>query len=439
MLEGLSESLKETLKKITTLDFLSDSELNTILRELQRTLIRADVSIDVVSALSNSIKEKMKKTTGTLTKKQKLITLIYEEILSFMGEGGESFQITKKPFKIMLLGLFGSGKTTTAGKLAKLFKAEGYKTALVSLDNYRPAAYEQLQQLGDNIHVPVYGKKKLKKQMEPWKDNEKQILKSDLIIIDTAGRDSLHDNFLKELKELSEKIKPDEILLVIPAEIGQGVKELTENFAKTVNITGIIITKLDTSAKGGGALTSSYLTKKPVKYITTGESADEIELFKPKRFVSRLLGMGDLESLLEKAQKELDTKKTEDITKKIMSGKSDFLDFYEQIQSMNKMGGIKKIMSMLPQMPGVKLKSEMFETSKDKIEGFKTIMQSMTEEELKNPKVINASRVTRIAKGSGKEERDVRELVKSHKKMNQMTKQMNTRQIQKLAKKFGMG
>ncbi len=439
MLGEFSSNLKDTLKKIAKLDFLSDAEVNNILKELQRAMLRADVSFEVVTSLSENIRNKMKEEIKGLTKKQRLITLIYEEIVQFMGEGLEEISINKKPFKIMLIGLFGSGKTSTTAKLAKLLKSKGYTVCMVSLDNYRPAAFEQLTQLGEKNSITVYGKKELKKQLEPWKKHENEILRNDIVLIDTAGRDSLHENFLKELNELNTIIKPEEILLVVPAEIGQGAKELTQNFQKILNITGIIVTKLDTSAKGGGALTSSYITKKPVRYITIGESISDIELFKPKRFVSRLLGMGDIESLLEKVEQEMGSGSAEDLTKKIMSGKSDFIDFYEQIVSINKMGGIKKIFSMMPQMPGLKLDNAMFSTSKEKIDDFKYILQSMTQEELKNPGIIDSLRIRRIAKGSGHDEKEVRELIKSHSRMNKMSRKLNTRQLKRMMNQFGGG
>ncbi|PIO00331.1 signal recognition particle protein [archaeon CG10_big_fil_rev_8_21_14_0_10_43_11] len=439
MLGDLSSSLKDTLKKIATLDFLSDKELNEIIRELQRALLRADVSFEVVTQLSQTIRTKLSKDATSLTKKQRLITLIYDEIVSFMGQGEQEVNVTKKPYKIMLIGLFGSGKTTTAGKLSKIFKSKGYRVAAVSLDNYRPAAYEQLAQLSKQINVDCYGTKNAKKQLAPWKDNEKAILNHDVVIIDTAGRDSLHKDFLVELEELSKKIKPDQVFLTIPAELGQAASELTKNFMNAIPITGIIITKLDTSAKGGGALTSSYLTKTPVVYITVGESVTDIEAFKPKRFVSRLLGMGDIETLLEKVQEELGTDDAKDLSKKILSGKSNFLDFYEQIQSINKMGGFSKIMSMMPSLPGLSMDNAMFSASKDKLSEFRIILQSMTREELENPRLINSSRIKRIARGCGRDEKDVRELIKNHARMNKFSKKLNTRQLQRMMKQFGGG
>ncbi len=439
MLDILSESLKKVFDKVKNISFLSDAEVNSILKEVQRGLIRSDVSIGVVTGLTDNVRKRLREEVKGLTKKQRLITLIYEEIVKVMGVSSGNFKVESKPFVIMLIGLFGCGKTTTTAKIAKLLKSEGYKVCMISTDNYRPAAFEQLRQLGEKVNVPIFGEAGLKDYLHFWKANFKNLSKYDIILVDTAGRDALHKDFILELKEQFDEFKPREVLLVLPADIGQVAESLTRKFLEVVDITGVIITKLDSSAKGGGALTSSFITKTPVRFITTGEGVDDIELFNVERFVSRLLGFGDLKGLLEKLEKQVDVGGMEDSAKKFMEGKVDFIDFYEQLEALNKMGGLKSVVGMLPQLGGLgKIDKSLFETSKDKLGDFRIILQSMTKEELNNPRLINSERIKRISQGSGKSEIAVRELIKSFNQINKFSKSMDKRQINKLMKRFGV-
>ncbi|MBR9679215.1 MAG: signal recognition particle protein [Nanoarchaeota archaeon] len=438
MLDNLSNSLKETFKKIASLNLISDADVDEILKDVQRALLRNDVSVRVVSEISSNVRARVKKESKGLTKKERFIKSLYDELVSVMGYG-EEFEVGKKPFKILLVGLFGSGKTTTSAKIAFLLKKKGYKTCMVSLDNYRPAAFEQLKQLGDANGIKVFGEKGLKKQLNPWKKNEKDLLKHDVIIIDSAGRDSLQDKFVKEIVEVKKITEPDEVLLVVPAEIGQGVEALAKNFHDNLNITGIIITKMDTSAKGGGALTASHITKTPVKFITTGEGVGDVEFFKPKRFVSRILGMGDVESLLENVSEHISVESAEKTAKKFVSGKLSLIDFYEQIDSLNKMGSFKKIFSMMPQLGALgKIDNSMLDSSKEKMSSYRVVMQSMTLDELENPKKLNPSRVSRIAQGSGVSEKDVRELIRAYNQISKLSKQMDKRKMNKMMRKMGL-
>jgi signal recognition particle subunit SRP54 len=438
MLEDLSKSLKKTFKQITQLSFLSDAEIDEVLREVQRTLLRNDVSLNVVSQISRNVRERVKKESKGLTKKERLIKSLYDELVNVMGYG-EEFKVGRKPYKILLVGLFGSGKTTTAAKIGYLLKKKGYKVCLVSLDNYRPAAYDQLKQLGDANGIKVFGEKGLKNQLKPWKSHEKELHKYDVVVIDSAGRDSLQQSFVKEIVQVKKETIPGEVLLVTPAEIGQAAEELTLKFHEALDITGVVITKMDTSAKGGGALTASYITKTPVKFITTGEGVDDVELFSPERFVSRLLGLGDVEALLEKVKEHVDVEKAERAAERMIEGKLSLIDFYDQIESIDKMGSFKKVFSMLPQTGALgNVDKSVLDTSKERLQSFRKIMQSMTQEELEKPKKINASRVKRIAAGSGTSEGEVRELIKAYNQVTKLTKSLDKRKMNKLLKRFGL-
>lgn len=431
MISGLSEGLKRVVNKISSISFFTDKEVEEVLREVQRVLLRSDVNYEVVIQLSERIKKNFVK-KKELTKREALITTLYNELTNFLGVG-EPINIIKKPFKIMLIGLFGSGKTSTIGKLAYYYKKSGYKCCVVGLDNYRPAAFEQLKQLSEKIGVKSFGEDKLKNYLDPWKRNEENILKNEIILIDTAGRNAVNEQFLKEIEEIEKTIKPDEVLLVIPADLGQEAEKLTLKFKESVKITGLIITKLDSSGKGGGALTSSYLTKTPVRFITTGEPITELEPFKPERFISRLLGMGDLESLLEKINR---LEVNEERVKRFVKGEFTLIDFYDQIEQVNKMGGLKKMLSFLPQVGA--LKKMPIEVGEEKLKDYKIIMQSMTWEELSNPSIINHSRIRRISEGSGKSEKTVRELIKSYGMIKKLTKGLDERKLKRLSKKFGL-
>jgi signal recognition particle subunit SRP54 len=274
----------------------------------------------------------------------------------------------KKPFKLMLVGLFGNGKTTTAGKLGLYFKKRNLKVALISTDTWRPAAYDQLVQLGKQIEVPVFGNKEEKNPEKIWKKYEKELQEFDLVIVDTAGRDALSDELVDELNGINEIVKPDTAFLVMAADVGQSAQQQAEMFHQTVNVSGVIITKLDGTAKGGGALTACAITNAPVRFIGTGEKIDELEEFKPKGFVGRLLGLGDLEALLEKAKGAIDEDRAEDLGKRFLKGDFNLLDLYEQMQAMKKMGPLNKVMKMIPGMGQMDIPKEMLDGQEEKIE-----------------------------------------------------------------------
>ena len=338
----------------------------------------------------------------------------------------------------MLVGLFGNGKTTTSGKLAKFFSKRGYKVALLGLDVHRPAAMDQLEQVGKYVNVPVFIKKGEKNPHKIWEDYEPELKKFDVVIVDTAGRDALSEDLISELNKLNKEIQPDENLLVIGADVGQAAERQAVGFHDACGVTGVIITKLDGTAKGGGALIACAVTKASVKFIGIGEKADDFEEFKPKGFVSRLLGMGDIEALLEKAKDAMDEEDAQDLGKKFLKGEFNLIDLYEQMETMSKMGSLSKLVDMIPGFGQLHLPKDMLQVQEGKLKKWRHIMNSMSKGELEDPEVVSASRIERIAKGSGTSTNEVRELLKQYKQSKKMVKMFkgaqNPKQMEKMMK-----
>ena len=438
MLNKLSEALKSSMKKFIQSIFIDEKTLNQFVNEIQRALLQSDVAVDLVFKISENIKKRAKEEIGKgEVAKEYIIKIVYEELVKILGEKGHKIQITEKPFKILLIGLFGNGKTTTAAKIAKFFKKRGYNVCLLALDTFRPAAYEQLVQLGKQINVNVFGDPDEKNAVNIIKKYENEIKKYDIVIADSSGRDALKQDMIDEIKAVENALKPQEILLVQGADIGQGAKEQATAFKNALNITGVVLTKMDGTAKGGGAITACSIAGAPIKFIGTGEKIDDLEEFEPKRFVSRLLGLGDIETLLEKA-KEIAEEKAPDkeLEKRIMSGKFNLLDFKAQLEAMSKMGPLSKIIDMLPGFGMAGIPKEMLSVQQDKLKKFKVIMDSMTKEELEHPEIIKSSRIERIAKGSGTSVSDVKELLKQYEQIKKLMKGLKGKDIQKLAKRF---
>ncbi len=441
VLDKLGESLRNTLSKIAQAVFVDEKLINELVKDIQRALLQADVNVKLVFDLSKKIKERILKeeTPPGLTKKEYLINIVYEELTHFLGKEGAKIELTKKPFIIMLVGLFGNGKTTTAGKLAKFFQKRGSKVALLQTDTWRPAAYDQLQQLGAQLHVDVYGNKKAKTPSQIYNEFKDRFKNYDLVIVDTAGRDALNEELINELKELNATVHADETLLVMAADLGQAAQKQAEVFKEHVHITGVIITKLDGTAKGGGALSACAVTYAPVKLIGVGEKIDALEEFKPKNFVGRLLGMGDLEALLAKAKEAITEQDAEDLGKKFLSGKFNLVDLYQQMQAMTKLGPLSKVLEMIPGMSSMQLPKELVSGQEDKLKKWKFIMDSCTEYELENPEDLDNARIERIAKGSGSSTGEIKELLKHYKqskKMMKMFKGAGSGNMQQMMKKF---
>jgi signal recognition particle subunit SRP54 len=431
MLESFSEGVKNAIRKIIGKSVVDERAVEEFLKELKAIFLQSDVDIELTNKFIETVRKKVlkEKLPEGLTLKEYLIKVVYDELVSILGK--EAADIKGK--LIMLIGLFGSGKTTTAGKLAYYLKKRG-KVALVGLDYHRPAAPEQLKQIAEKINVKfLIGKDSFevaKESLEKFKDY-------DYIIYDTAGRDALDEEMAAELKKLGEIIKPDEVLLVLPADIGKVARKQAEEFNKLVGITGIIITKMDSSAKGGAAISACNITGAKVKFIGVGEKFDAFEKYDPKRFVSRMLGLGDLETLLEKAREVVKPEKVE----KIVEGEFTLEDFIEQIESIRNMGPLSNIISMIP---GLSLPKDLLKQQEEKMKKWKYMMQSMTPEERKNPEIINESRIRRIAKGSGTKEEEVRELLDQYFKMKKLMKSMGgikglkRGQLEQLMRQFGL-
>ena len=344
----------------------------------------------------------------------------------------------------MLVGLYGQGKTTTCGKLATYFKKKGLRPALIAGDIHRPAAYEQLKQIADKVKVPFYGDNKENNAVKVVKEGLDKFKRvSDVIIVDTSGRHKLEDDLIDEMKDIFKATKPDEKLLVMDAAIGQQAGPQAKAFNDAVNITGIVLTKIDGTAKGGGALSAAAEVGAPIVFIGTGEHAADFEKFDPAGFISRLLGMGDIKSLLEKAEESLKGKDAEKTARRIMSGKFTLHDMYDQMDMLKGMGSLRKVAEMLPGgFPGKrKIKDEDMDSTENKLQKFKVIMDSMTEEEMNDPNIIRASRIKRIARGAGVENRNVKELLKYYNVMKRTMKGISgNRKMQKnLMKRLNFG
>ncbi|MDD5086766.1 MAG: signal recognition particle protein Srp54 [Candidatus Nanoarchaeia archaeon] len=444
VLENLGSSLKNTLSKIAKVIFVDEKLINELIKDIQRALLQADVNVKLVFELTKKIKERALKeeTPSGLTKKEYLVKIVYEELVNFVGKEEGKIEIKEKPTKIMLVGLFGSGKTTQAGKLANYYTKRGKKVALVGLDTHRPAAMDQIEQVAKQAKVPVFIDKKQKDPLKIIKDYEKEFKKFDLIIFDTSGRDALSEDLIKEIKEINNEIKAKENLLVISADIGQAAQNQAQAFNESCGITGVIVTKMDGTAKAGGALTACAATDAKIKFIGTGEKLNDLELFKPEGFISRLLGMGDLEALLEKAEEAISKEEAEDLGKRFLKGEFNLIDLYEQMQAMNKMGPLNKITEMIPGFSQLKLPKDALKVQEGKLKKWKFIMESMSREELEDPDIITSSRIDRIASGSGSNAKEVRELLKQYKqskKMAKMFKGSNPKNMEKMMKRFSGG
>ena len=444
--EKLGSSLRDTLSKVAKSMFVDEKLINELTKDIQRALLQADVNVRLVFDLTKKIKERITKeeTPAGLTKNEFLINIVYEELATFLGGEPRPLKITKKPFKIMLVGLFGSGKTTTTGKLSKFLQKRGHKVAVIQTDTWRPAAYEQLQQLSKQVNVDMFGIKGEKDPEKIYKKYEEELNSYDVVIVDTAGRDALSDELFDELNKINALVKPDDVLLVISGDIGQAAEKQAQAFHDSCNVKGVIITKLDGTAKGGGALTACEVTGAHVRFIGVGEKVDDLEEFKPKNFVGRLLGMGDIEALLEKAKEAISEEDAQDMGKKFLSGKFNLVDLYEQMETMSKMGSLGKIMEMVPGMSQLKLPKDMLQTQEGKLENWKYMMNSCTKGELEDPDSIDSSRIDRIAKGSGRTVKEVRELLKQYKQSKKMVKMMggagaNEKSMDKMMKKMQKG
>ncbi len=436
-MEKLGNNLKNVLKKIAGAPVINEQLVNELVKDIQRALLQADTNVKLVLQLTKSIKEKALETQPkNVNPRDYLVNIVYEELTAFLGGKNEPIKISKKkPFKIMLVGLFGNGKTTTTAKLAKYYAKRSYKVAILSLDVHRPAAMKQTEQLGKKINIPTFTNENEKDPIKIYKEIEPKLSQYDIVLIDTAGRDALSEELINEIENLNKKIKPDEKLLILSADMGQTAEKQATQFHESCGITGIIATKMDGTAKAGGALSAAATTKAKIKFLTTGETENDLEEFNPEGFVGRLLGMGDLKALLETTREAISEEQAQDLGKRFLKGEFNFLDMYEQMSAMNKMGPLSKVMEMIPGMGQMKLPKDALQVQEGKLKKWKIIMQSMTKEELENPDILTRSRLDRIAKGSGSTVSEVRELLKQYRQTKKMSKLMKG-DPNKIMKKF---
>ncbi len=446
VLEGLGDSLRATLKKIAGAGLIDEKLVKEIVRDIQRALLQADVNVKLTLKLSRAIEKRAleEKAPGGMTSREHVVRIVYDELVAVLGEPRE---LKLKGQTIMMVGLYGQGKTTTCGKLAKYFQKKGLKVGLLAADVHRPAAFDQLQTLAAQTGAPFYGEKG-EKDAAGIVSRGIPILKqkSDIVIVDTAGRDKLEEGLIEEMREIFRIAKPDEKFLVMDAQVGQQAGPQARAFHEAVQVSGVIITKLDGTARGGGALSAVSETQAPVMFIGVGEKIEDLEKFEPARFISRLLGMGDIQTLLEKAREAVDDEdKAEETAKRIMSGKFSLVDMREQMEMLQNMGPLSKVFDMIPGLSAMKgkMSNPQLDETQKKLGEFKVIMSSMTKSELENPEILKVSRIRRISRGAGVEPADVKALLKyydtSRKAMKGLTanKKMQRKLMQQL--KFDEG
>ena len=417
MFETLTEKINRALKNLTGRGRLTEENIAEALKEVRLALLEADVNYKIVKKLIEDIRRRAVgvEVLESLTPGQQVIKIVNEELTHLMGETRQGLHLTGKgPFTLMLVGLQGSGKTTTAGKLAQHLRTRGRNPYLVPADIYRPAAIEQLKKLGSQLGVPVYQEDSHSKPEDICVDALSKAggAGADVLIIDTAGRLHVDDALMEELVRIKERIDPTEILLVADAMTGQDAVNMAQHFNQLLDISGVILTKMEGDARGGAALSIKAVTGKPIKFIGVGEKLDAIEPFFPDRMASRILGMGDMLSLIEKAQEEFDEKEAAKLEKKLKKREFDLEDFQVQLKQMKKLGSLEQIVGMLPGMGQLKQLKKLKPDEKELVK-IEAIINSMTKEERRNHKIINGSRRKRIARGSGTKIQDVNRLLKN--------------------------
>ncbi len=405
------DKIKESVQKFSGKSVADEEAVEQLVKDIQRDLIKADVDVSLVSDLSDEIRDEALKEElpSGLTRKEHVLEIVYNKLEELLGDEAE---IEAEPSNILLCGLFGAGKTTTAGKIANFYRKRGLKPALICADTDRPAAYDQLKQIAEELDVQFYGEKDAE---DPVKvvERGKQEVDADLTIVDSAGRDSLDDKLKKELSDIEKVFNPDQKFLVMPADIGQSAREQAESFEEAVDITGVVVTKMDSSAKGGGALVACKHSDVSVKFIGTGEEMGDLEVYDPVDFVSEMIGQPDLESLLEKIE-QMDTDPEE-----ILEGDFTMEDFRDQIKSVSDTGMMEEMMDQLP-FSSSQIPDNVSQMTEGKIQHYSVMMDSMTDDEMQDPSVIGKSRAQRIAEGSGSSRSEVREMIKNYRQTKNM-------------------
>lgn len=427
--DNLSNKLQEVFKKLKSKGKLTEADVNLATREIKLALLEADVNYKIVKDFIKTIKEKAtgSEVFGSLTPGQQVIKIVNEELVSLMGNTQSKLTFSNKNITIfMITGLQGAGKTTTSGKLAKLLKKEGKSPLLVGCDVYRPAAIKQLQVLGKQNDIPVFSIEESKEPVEIAMKSLEFAKQHNLnvVILDTAGRLHIDKELMDELKNIKKEVRPQEILLVIDAMTGQDSVNVAKSFDDTLGLDGIIITKLDGDSRGGSALSVKAVTGKPIKYVGMGEKMDDLEVFHPDRMASRILGMGDVLSLIEKVQENVDEKSMKELEKRLKTDQFTFDDFLLQMEQVKKMGSLTDIIGMIPGM-GKQLGNQKIELDDKALVHVEAIVKSMTKKERNSPDIINGPRKKRIAMGSGRNIQEVNRLLKQFKDMKKMMKQFS--------------
>lgn len=442
--ESLSDKLQNAFSKLKGKGVITESDINAAMREVKLALLEADVNFKVVKEFVAIVKEKClgAEVLQSLTPAQQIIKIVNSELIDLMGGSGSKLTYSPSGFTVlMMVGLQGTGKTTTCGKLASFLKQSGKKPMLVACDIYRPAAIDQLEVVGKSVNTPVFTMRESKDPVQialaAKEDAERKGF--DVLIIDTAGRLQIDENLMEELASMKSAVRPHEILLVVDALTGQDAVNAADGFNQKLGIDGIIMTKMDGDSRGGAALSAKKVTGKPIKFLGTGEKSDALEPFHPDRLASRILGMGDMLSLIERAEQAYDEKQAEKLERKIRKNQFTLEDFLEQMGQVRKMGGLAKIMDMLPGMGGGKISEADIAKGEKEFRTMEAIIRSMTVAERKNPGLLNASRRKRIAAGSGQTVNSVNKVISKYEESKKLMKQFASPNAMKKGSKLFKG
>lgn len=440
MFDSLTDRLTDVLSRLKGKGKLSEEDVQEALKEVKLALLESDVNYKVVKEFIANVEEKAvgEEVMDSLTPGQQVVKIVRDELTSILGKDRAELDTSGDPTVIMVAGLQGSGKTTTCGKLARWLDREGHKPLLVAADTYRPAAVDQLEKVGDQVEVPTYSNQDMNpEELASASIDRAKEEDADVVILDTAGRLQMDEEMMEELVRIKGDVEPQEILLVADALTGQEATSIAGEFDEKLDISGIVLTKMDGDARGGAALSMIQVTDVPIKFIGTGEKLDSLEAFYPDRIAQRILGMGDMLSLIEKAEKEMDQEKTKELEEKIRQSKFTLQDFLDQLDEVRNMGPIGEI---LEKVPGIGNEVSELDFDESEIDRIEAVIISMTPEERANPKIIDGSRKRRIAEGSGCEVSDVNDLLKRFNEVKKMMDQMGDMQekLGDMPKGFGL-